>query len=98
MGSGNSTRVMRQAILDHELDARITSIDPHPRVEVAGYADEVYRSCVEELDAERVAGWLQPNDILFIDSSHLISIGNDVLFLYFQVLPEIAAGGVGAYS
>ncbi len=92
VGSGNSTRVMRQAILDQGLDAKIVSIDPHPRVDVAGYADEVYRSCVEELDAEQVASWLEPNDILFIDSSHLIAIGNDVPFLYFQVLPKLSPG------
>jgi methyltransferase family protein len=92
VGSGNSTRVMRQAILDYGLSTRIVSIDPDPRIAVATYADEIYRCRVEELEAEQIAGWLEANDILFIDSSHLIAIGNDVPFLYFEVLPRLRAG------
>lgn len=92
MGSGNSTRVMRQAILDYKLYTKIVAIGPHPRVEVTQYADEVRGFRVQELDAEEIAGGLEPNDILFIDSSHLIGIGNDVPFLYFEVLPELKPG------
>lgn len=92
IGSGNSTRVMRQAILDHGLDTKIVSIDPQPRVEVAHLVDEMHRSCIEVLDPEQVAGWLAPGDILFIDSSHLIAVGGDISFLYFHVLPRVKAG------
>jgi hypothetical protein len=35
---------------------------------------------------------LQPNDILFIDSSHVAKPGSDVEFLFFEVLPRIAPG------
>lgn len=92
IGCGNSTRVARQAILDHRLDTKVVAIDPHPRVDVASYADVVHRSCVEERDAKEIAGWLGPNDILFIDSSHLISIGGDVPFIYFEILPKLRPG------
>jgi predicted O-methyltransferase YrrM len=92
VGSGNSTKVMRQAIVDHGLGAKIVSIDPDPRVAIANYADEIHRCRIEELDAEQVAGWLERNDILFIDSSHMIAIGNDVPFLYFDVLPRLRPG------
>lgn len=92
VGSGHSTKVMRQAIVDHHLGTKIISIDPDPRVDVAGYADEIHRSRVEELDGQQVADWLEPDDMLFIDSSHLIRIGNDVPFLYFDVLPRLRRG------
>jgi hypothetical protein len=83
---------MRQATIDHHLTTRIVAIDPHPRVDVASYADEIHRLRVEELDAEQIASRLAPNDILFIDSSHVIGTGNDVPFLYFHVLPRLKPG------
>lgn len=92
VGSGNSTKVMRQAILDHALDTKITAIDPSPRVDVRQYADEVRSSRVEELDPWEVAGWLESGDILFIDSSHIIGLASDVSFLYFQILPKLKPG------
>jgi predicted O-methyltransferase YrrM len=35
---------------------------------------------------------LETNDILFIDSSHIIRPGNDLLFIYFQILPILQKG------
>ena len=35
---------------------------------------------------------LAENDILFIDSSHETKAGNDVQFLYFDVLPRLQSG------
>jgi predicted O-methyltransferase YrrM len=35
---------------------------------------------------------LEANDILFIDSSHIIRPGNDLLFIYFQILPILQKG------
>lgn len=35
---------------------------------------------------------LDENDILFIDSSHIIRPGNDVLFIFFQILPVLNKG------
>ena len=69
VGSGNSTKFARRAIVDHQLRTRITSIDPWPRAEIDSICDQVIRQPVEhvELDTFDV---LQPGDILFIDSSH----------------------------
>src|SRR5439155_20958061 len=36
VGCGNSTKVMRQAILDGGLNTRLISIDPHPRTQIVG--------------------------------------------------------------
>lgn len=35
---------------------------------------------------------LEANDILFIDSSHIIRPGDDLLFIYFQILPILQKG------
>jgi hypothetical protein len=37
---------------------------------------------------------LGPNDVLFIDSSHVVRIDGDVPYLYLEVLPQLNAGVV----
>jgi hypothetical protein len=37
---------------------------------------------------------LEPGDVLFIDSTHVAKAGSDVVWLYLQVLPRLAAGVV----
>ena len=92
VGSGHSTKICRQAAADASLETRITSIDPFPRQEVGALADEVHRTEVERLGDLRPFRSLAENDILFIDSSHVIKTGNDVVFLYLKVIPELAPG------
>jgi predicted O-methyltransferase YrrM len=92
VGSGHSTLLFRQAITDGQLPTRLLSIDPDPRREIAQSADEVIRERVETLDAGAVFSRLRRNDILFIDSSHEIKLGNDVLYLFLNVLPSLHDG------
>jgi predicted O-methyltransferase YrrM len=92
VGSGNSTRLFRQAIRDGSLDARLISIDPCPRSEVASIADEVHRHAVEEMDSQGLFSTLEAGDILFIDSSHEVRTGNDCVFLFLRVLPSLRPG------
>jgi hypothetical protein len=92
IGCGNSTRIMRQAILDGGLATRVTSIDPHPRIEITGFTDELIQSRVEDLPADDLAGRLNAGDVLFIDSSHMLAVGNDCVYEYLQLLPRIKPG------
>ncbi len=92
IGCGHSTRLALQAVKDGGLATELICIDPAPRVDVAGHVHEMTRRRVEELPVADIAGRLSANDILFIDSSHEIRSGNDVLFLYLHVLPALAAG------
>lgn len=92
VGSGNSTRVARQAVLDGGLATRIMSIDPLPRVDVAALADRVERRPVEEFDAGELARMLEPGSILFIDSSHELAAGGDLPHLFLDVLPRLGPG------
>lgn len=92
IGSGFSTRVMRRAIVDGELETKLTSVDPTPRADVAGFADEQIPVLVESIDPSRLVDPLHANDILFIDSSHLITTGGDVPYLCLEVMPKLRPG------
>ena len=92
IGSGFSTRVVRQAILDGDLETKLTSVDPMPRADVVGFADEQIAVPVETIDPLRLVHPLHANDILFIDSSHLITTGGDVPYLCLEVIPKLRPG------
>src|SRR5207245_655950 len=70
----------------------LVSIDPAPRREIAQHADEVIRYRVESFEPSRILSRLDRNDILFIDSSHEIKTGNDVLHLFLNILPSLSPG------
>ena len=91
VGSGNSTKICRQAILDGKLNTKIVSIDPCPRTEIDRLADEVHRVRVETLKDTTLFD-LKAGDILFVDSSHDISVGNDVIFLLLKIMPQLPPG------
>jgi hypothetical protein len=91
VGSGNSTKVARQAILDGELKTHLLSIDPQPRSEIDSLADRCVRQPVEQTDPGLFDA-LHAGDILFIDSSHEVRVGNDGAFLYSTVLPRLVTG------
>lgn len=92
VGSGNSTRIARQAILDANLQTKICSIDPQPRVDVAAHSDELIALRLEDVVDEQYFSRLDKGDILFIDSSHLVHVGNDVVRVISRVLPILKPG------
>ena len=89
VGSGFSTRLIASAIKDGQLSSTLTSIDPSPRVEVAGHVTEHIQSRVEDLDPNVIVESLGPGDVLFIDSSHQIITGGDVPYLFLEILPRL---------
>jgi predicted O-methyltransferase YrrM len=92
VGSGHSTKLFRAAISDAEIDCKLTSIDPAPRRDIVEYSDRVISSLVEEVGSAALFESLQANDFLFIDSSHLVKAGNDVVWLLLSVLPILQRG------
>ena len=94
VGSGNSTYLFRDAITDGRLSTKLVSIDPTPRREVQSVADQVIRRKVEDVPASDLQDMLQFNDVLFIDSSHEIRSGNDVVSLFLRLVPELRSGVV----
>jgi len=93
VGSGNSTRLFRQAIEDGGLPTELVSIDPFPRKSVKTIADRVLTSKLEDVPMSELLD-LRENDVLFIDSSHEVRTGNDVVCLFLNVLPQLAKGVV----
>lgn len=98
VGSGYSTLMAIQAInKNQEQDASYqcehVCIEPFevPWLEDAGI--KVIRKKVESMDISFFSQ-LQENDILFIDSSHIIRPQGDVLFEYLELLPSLNKGVV----
>lgn len=91
IGSGHSTRFMAQAILDGALQTSLTCIDPSPRAPLVGLPVRHQPCRFGPADAE-AAATLEPNDILFIDSSHVAMPGTEVDRLLLDVLPRLQPG------
>ncbi len=96
IGSGNSTLMALKAISANRADdatyrCDVTCIEPYemPWLESTGVA--VVRERVETVDLARFAD-LAENDILFIDSSHVIRPYGDVLREFQEILPGLAPG------
>lgn len=91
VGSGNSTKFVRRAVRDHNLDTKIISIDPVPRAEVDEICDEIIRSPLEDCDP-KIFDRLQTGDMLFVDNSHRSFPSSDVTVFFTEVLPLLKSG------
>lgn len=96
VGSGNSTLMANDAIKknkdeDPSYECEHICIEPYemPWLEEAGVF--VVRKKVEDVELSFFSQ-LQQNDILFIDSSHIIRPQGDVLFEYLELLPSLNTG------
>jgi hypothetical protein len=85
IGAGYSTMLARKAISLNGTGCRIISIDPDPRRSIEEFSDKIIRLRVEFVSS-RLFRFLEPNDILFVDSSHC---GRDVDFILFEILDAI---------
>ncbi|WP_170751042.1 class I SAM-dependent methyltransferase [Ruegeria lacuscaerulensis] len=93
VGCGNSTRVTRQAIIDGGLETQITAIDPYPRADIAHVVDHFEQRRLEEVDPA-LFDQLEAGDVLFIDSSHVVRMSNDVAHLFCRIIPALKPGVV----
>lgn len=93
IGSGNSTKVVRKAILDQNLQTHITSVDPYPRANIDHLADSVIRKPFEDLeDISFITDELEENDVLFIDNSHRCFPNSDVTVCFLDLIPRLKKG------
>jgi hypothetical protein len=91
VGSGVSTKFSRQAIIDHALNTKITSIDPHPWTDIDAICDRTIRKPLEDVDLS-IFNELQQGDILFIDGSHRCFMNSDVTAVFLDILPNLKKG------
>jgi predicted O-methyltransferase YrrM len=97
VGSGLSTyycslAAAKNASEGHPL--RITCIEPHPFEKLHTIPSiHVIPKQVQDVELS-LFHELQKDDVLFIDSSHILKIDGDVPFLYLEVLPTLSVGVV----
>ena len=91
VGSGNSTHFMVRAIVDHKMDTKVTCIDPSPRIDITGLPIDL-KQRVLSLDDLPLVKSLNSNDILFIDSSHILQQGFDLDIILNRFLPALKPG------
>ena len=93
-GSGNTTYLFRQAIEDGAMDTQLISIDPSPRREITEVADRIVNKRVEDVPASWIRETLGSDGVLFVDSSHEVRAGNDVVSLILKIIPTLSKGVV----
>jgi hypothetical protein len=96
IGSGHSTLMVQHAMKKNkEESANYTfdhlCIEPFEVPWLEELPVQVIRKMVENIDISFFRQ-LEENDILFIDSSHIIRPQGDVLYEYLQILPNLKKG------
>jgi predicted O-methyltransferase YrrM len=101
VGSGYSTAVaLDEAGANQALNGlEITCVEPFPSrlIGLLTVADEdrlrLLRRPVQDVDLAEFER-LRSSDILFVDSTHVVKAGSDVVWLFLHVLPRLAPGVV----
>jgi hypothetical protein len=91
VGSGHSTRLLSKAVGGV---GEILAIDPAPRADIADLPGVRVKSSTLQAAPATVFDGLMRDDILFIDSSHILMPGSDVDILLNRVLPNLPSGAL----
>jgi predicted O-methyltransferase YrrM len=95
IGSGWSTTVTAAAIEDGGLTTKLTCIEPYPRDFLRSMGDVLtLREERVELTPASVFAELEAGDLCFIDSSHVVKTGSDVVHELLEVVPRLTDGVV----
>jgi predicted O-methyltransferase YrrM len=97
IGSGYSTLMVKNALSRNTLDnpdytCNQICIEPYERPWLEKIGVELIREKAESILDQSLFQKLESNDILFIDSSHIIRPQGDVLFEYLELLPTLKSG------
>lgn len=91
IGSGHSTRFVRRAITDHQLQTKVTSLDPRPRADIDLISDKVVRTGLQDTDL-RIFEQVGEGDVVFFDGSHYCFTNSDVTVFFLEILPKLPKG------
>ncbi|HET7442784.1 MAG TPA: class I SAM-dependent methyltransferase [Terriglobales bacterium] len=97
VGGGFSTRILAAALeMNREqygVEAELVTIDPFPEriPENLRARVELIRKPSQEIDLSVFLS-LRAGDILCLDSSHVVSVGSDVVREYLEILPRLDSG------
>ena len=67
-------------------------IDPFPRADLHHLNIDFREDIIQNFDPHQLSNFLKTGDILFIDSSHSVKTGNDVVFIYCILFPLLPKG------
>jgi hypothetical protein len=96
IGSGFTSALALDAIDILGMDTLCTFIDPYPDLlkkvgRPVASRHSIIESRIQDLSPS-IVDVLDANDILFIDSSHVVKTGSDVHFEIFELLPRLRPG------
>jgi predicted O-methyltransferase YrrM len=98
IGSGQSTLLTAQALRRNAADgatpADFTAIEPYPNKVIRAGIPGLSRLVPTPVQEVPVATFeaLEANDVLFIDSSHVVAAGSDVVYEFLEILPRLKPG------
>jgi len=97
IGSGHSTKIAYEAVKKNKTVTRAKTthicIEPYEMPWLESLNVTVVRKLVEDCDFKLFEN-LESNDLLFIDSSHIIRPQGDVLTEYLEIIPRLKKGVV----
>jgi len=96
IGSGVSTACILEATRRNEQEKkaaqRITCVEPFPSVFLKEQKNiRLIQKTCQEVDISEFES-LREGDFLFIDSSHTVKVGSDVVRIYTEIIPKLRAG------
>ena len=95
IGSGNSTLMTYNTKKMFNLDVKIVCVEPYPSAYLKGLAAAggvtLIAERLETVGLELFDS-LGENDILFIDSSHVLKLDSDVMYYFTQIFPRLRKG------
>ncbi len=97
VGSGNSTRLMATALrrnAEEGSPCKLVSIEPHPdELLQRGFPGltELIQKRVQDIQPS-FFDQLESGDVLFLDSSHVVALGSDVVYEILEILPRLKSG------
>ena len=95
IGSGYSSLIAIEAIRNNKnkenFETNITCIEPYENKWLEETGIRVIREKVEDVEEDLIID-LKKNDILFIDSSHVIKPQGDLLKIFLEILPKLEKG------
>jgi predicted O-methyltransferase YrrM len=91
VGSGHSTLIALEALKKNNTKNIITCIEPYENRWLEDLGVKIIRKKIEDINFKKFLN-LNKNDILFIDSSHMIRPQGDVLKIFLEILPKLKKG------
>jgi hypothetical protein len=91
VGAGFSTLMALEAIKNSSNPVSLICIEPFEHPELNLLPIEIKRELVENVELSFFKQ-LKSNDILFIDTSHVLRPGGDVMYLFLKILPQLNSG------